>query len=200
MSAFDRWLTFAVGDIERPTDADYHNDLCGEEGGWTPTDPSPENPTMRGLEYEETKAFLQQPDMTIEQFRAIVTRTLVAQITKENYWVHYAVDLLPQGSTVLYMDGVFNGGGVENLQVVMNGLLGAGLKVDGMFGPITNKAMERLMSIPAQQIIFSYYLAAEARYKTLGKEPRFAPFLSDWLGRLGRCTTLAKQITQGASL
>jgi lysozyme family protein len=131
MTDFDAWLTFAVGSDETQPG--------GEEGGWNGDDPSPSNPTWRGIEYDEACAFLNMPGMAADTFRSLVTRTCIGEIAKARYWARFHVDLLPSGPNVLYADGCFNGRGVENLQVTMNLLCPPfpPLKTDNVFGDKT---------------------------------------------------------------
>jgi lysozyme family protein len=196
MTDFDRWLSFAVGDLETITDADVRNGLAGEEGGWNQndpqTDPPGQNPTFRGIEFNEWRHWHSSPTWTQAQFRTLLTRTEIGQIALAQYWEPFHVNLLPAGATILYQDGVWVGGGVENLQMAMNGLLGAGLTIDNELGPATLAAMQRLAAIPAQQIIASYTLAAQARYRALGRPED----LAGWLGRLGRCKALATSLLE----
>ncbi len=185
MTNFDRWLTFAIGTCAK----EPLTDGGGEEGGWTPSDPTPANPTMRGIEYDEACAWFSQT-ITFQQFRLMMTRTVVGQIAEANYWEKCLVDLLPSGPDVMYMDGVWNGGGVANLQTTLNVLCGADLTVDNDLGVLTVRATHGLATIPAGKIIDTYSDVAEVRYRSLGKPQ----FLSGWLGRLGRCKLLAEQI------
>ena len=206
MTDFDRWLTFIVGDLETITDEDVRNGLAGEEGGWNQndpmTDPPGQNPTFRGIEFDEWRDWMGNQALTQAQFRATLTRTQIGQLTSVRYWHTYRVYAVLVGPSVLYADGVFNGGGIENLQVTMNMLCPPfpPLKTDNVFGELTQAAMAKLNSIPAEQIIATYALAAEARYRELAKQPRFAPNLAGWLGRLGRCTALARQLAAGAAV
>ena len=188
MTDLDAWLTFAVGSSE--------TEPGGEEGGWNPTDPSPENPTWRGIEFEEYCDWLVIDPFSLpfSAFRLSCTRTRIGQIAGQNYWQKFRVDLLPSGPNVLFMDGVFNGGGVENLQVAMNEIWPPfpPLQTDDVFGPLTLTAMgQYLPTANAYDLIGIYAAVAEARYRELAKQPRFAPHLDGWLGRLGRCKALA---------
>ena len=197
---FDAWLSFAVGDLETITDTDVRNGLAGEEGGWNQSDPKTDppglNPTYRGIEFDEWRHWHSGPALTQAQFRALLTRTEIGQITQVHYWNAYRVDLLPSGPNVLFMDGCFNGGGVENLQATINYLClpTTLLSADGILGKLTLAAMAGLVALPADQIIAKYSQVAELRYRWLAQQPRFAPDLAGWLGRLGRCKELALKL------
>jgi lysozyme family protein len=181
MGDFDTWLTFAVGADETQPG--------GEEGGWTPDDPSTDNPTMRGVWYSEWCDWIGMPRgvPSFTTFQASCSRTVVGQIALAKYWNAYHVALLPSGPNILYMDGVWNGGGVENLQTTINAILHLHLVVDNVLGPQTLSEMRALANVLPRTTINTYTAAADARYRNLGKPQ----FLSDWLGRLGRCKALA---------
>ena len=184
MTDFDAWLSFAVGDSETMQG--------GEEGGWNGDDPSPQNPTWRGIEYNEACSFLNKQGMADETFRSLVTRTVIGQIAGAQYWDRFHVALLPSGPNVLFMDGVFNGGGVANLQTAMNIQFAAGLTVDGDIGPRTLAAMQKYANAVMPPILIrTYVYAAEARYRRLASFPRYG---AGWLGRLHRCEDLALKL------
>jgi lysozyme family protein len=186
MTDFDAWLSFAVGDGE--------TEPGGEEGGLS-WDTGADNPTYRGLQRNEVDKAVGRK-LTLVEFRTICTRTFIGRFTQVHYWNAYRVDLLPSGPDVLYMDGVFNGGGVENLQAIINYLClpTTLLSADGIFGKLTLAAMAGLVALPDAQIIAKYSQVAEMRYRWLAQQPRFAPDLAGWLGRLGRCKELALKI------
>ena len=102
---FQPWFTFAVGDLETIA-ADTPVDLLGQEGGWSPDDPSADNPTMRGVEYHEACAFFHADvgSMSFSQFQVEMTRTVVGEIADTDYWQSAQVSLLPSGPRILYMD------------------------------------------------------------------------------------------------
>jgi len=182
-TSFDAWVAFAFGTAE--------NNPGGEEGGWNPTDPSPDCPTWRGIEYTEWCQWC-HASMTFEGFRASCNLTAIKIFVREAYWNRYRVDLLPAGGDVLYADGVFNGGGVENLQRTLNTLCGLSLEADGVLGPATLAAMEvHLPTIAPRTLIDAYAAAAEVRYRRLAKFPQYG---GGWLARLGRCHVLATKL------
>lgn len=177
----DTWLTFAVGSSE--------TEPGGEEGGWLANDPSPDNPTWRGVEYKEACKFLNMPGMAADTFKTVVTRTVVGQIALENYWNVYKVDLLPLGVAILYMDQCWVGGGVVDLQMAMNNIFSLNLTLDGALGPMTLKAMEdNLPTANKVQLLEHLEAAAEIRYRSLDK---FVLYGQGWLNRLHACAALA---------
>ena len=186
--SFDAWINFILGASE--------NQPGGEEGGWNWDDPATEppgqNPTWRGIEYEEACQWCGVDSMEFSNFRALFTRSAIARLARSKYWDLYRVDLLPAGPNVAYADGVFNGGGVANLQAALNALCGAGLKHDNELGPVTIATMRtHLPSIDPTALIRAYGEAAEARYRSLAK---FSEDGAGWLARLGRCLALARQL------
>ena len=191
MSDFTTWLTFAVGADETQPG--------GEEGGWNQNDPLTippgQNPTYRGIEFYEWCSWRGDHTLTQAQFRALLTRTEIGRIAQVKYWSAYNVPLLPVGPTVLFADGVWNGGGVANLQTAMNAIFATGLTADDDPGPKTLAAMQQcLPTADPAMLIYNYVNAADSRYRVLGQNPKFAADLPDWLGRLGRCKALALQV------
>lgn len=185
---FDAWLSFAVGDSE--------TEPGGEEGGLS-WDTGKDNPTWRGLQYNEV-CKLVGSKLTFDEFYAACTRTFIGKFTASEYWQRYRVDLLPSGPNVLFQDGCFNGGGVENLQTALNEVFAAGLRVDNDFGAKTLAAMElyhQPIYAPSQaRLLDRYVAAADHRYMRLAQQPRFAPDLDGWRHRLRRCEDLAYKL------
>jgi lysozyme family protein len=184
MTAFDpRWLTFAIGASETQPG--------GEEGGLS-WDTGKDNPTWRGIQLDEWREWRHDDTLDVEDMQRLLWRTEIGEISDANYWRRYHVDLLPAGPNVLYQDGVFNGGGVENLQTALNVLFAAGLRADNELGPVTLAAMQRYLPIcNPEALINAYANASEIRYRSLG---RFSEFGTDWLERLGRCQQLALKL------
>jgi len=184
MTDFNAWLSFAIGDDETKPG--------GEEGGLS-WDTGADNPTWRGVQYNEFCKWKGVPTlgMPFSYFTAQCTRAVIGQIAGSQYWDKFHVDLLPSGPNMLYMDGCFNGGGVANLQSTMNTLFSARLAVDGDLGPKTLAAMDGLADVPPGALIDRYVAAADARYIHLAQQDRFAGFLDGWRHRLRRCEDLA---------
>ncbi len=186
MSDFDQWLLAAVGADEV--------EPGGWEGGWNASDPSPANPTWRGIQYVEARDFLGVTSISFSfaDFRAQMTRTQISALTQANYWDKSHADLLPVGADILYMDQVFVGGGVANLQTALNNLGMASLTVDGDPGPLTLAAMQKALPVASPApLISALYAAAKARYYRLGSFPTNG---KGWLSRLGQATSLARRI------
>jgi lysozyme family protein len=188
---FLSWLTFAVGSIEA-AGLTTPLDLLGEEGGWTPDDQGPGNPSWRGVSYTEACKFFIVSQMPFSLFRSKVSRTVVGQIANKNYWTPAKCGLLIPGPGLLYMDHVWNAGqgaGVRCLQVALNTIGKGPLDVDGIFGTVqTEPAVMSLIPADAAKLINALHDAIEADYRAMAKFPEDGV---GWLRRNDRGRDLA---------
>ncbi|MDR3392659.1 MAG: glycosyl hydrolase 108 family protein [Sulfuriferula sp.] len=179
MTDFDTWLTFAVGSDETGPG--------GEEGGWDSDDPSPENPTWRGIEYFEFCDWMGVPHgrLLFAAFRELCTRTVIGKITESNYWTPAQTELLPTGANIIYVDHCFNAGQGSAVRCLQSAL---GVEVGGIFGPVTRLALRGVNPIT---LIASLHDAIEADYRTKGSFPKYG---TGWLGRNDRGAALAMKL------
>lgn len=181
----DTWLTFAVGECEAAPLVDGG----GFEGGWTADDPSPDNPTWRGVEYEEAKEFLGLSSLTFSDFRFNITRSVIRRLVKARYIDPYYVVLLPSGPNVLYLDLCWVGGGVRALQLALNVLSSAGLQIDDRLGPLTLGAMRKYaLTLNPSALIDALRAGGEEHYRSLEK---FELYGEGWLRRLNAAAKMA---------
>ena len=192
MSDFNAWLSFAFGDSE--------TEPGGEEGGWDQndpvTDPPGQNPTYRGILFDEWKAWRGCPSLTQDDFRRMLTRTEIGQITNAGYWVPSHAGLLRCGA-VLYIDHTFNAGlGGWRIKsaawCLQTALAAVGVEcggADGVLGPRTTAAMSAL--VPPAPFINALAAARIANYRT---KPQWGWAGSDWTRRTEHCRILALQL------
>ena len=196
MTDFDAWLTFAVGAGE--TTADENS----AEGGWTPDDPSEDNPTWRGIIYREACDWFGVSEMPFDEFRSRVTRAVIGRMATVDYWVPSHAAMLPFGA-VLYMDHCFNAGlGGWRIKsaawCLQTALMAVGVDcggVDGVLGPKTTAAMAllpRKIGFTNSAVFINALAAARlANYRT---KRQWVWAGKGWTRRTEHCRLLALQL------
>jgi lysozyme family protein len=195
MSDFAALITFLVGDSETQPG--------GEEGGWNqndpPTVPPGQNPTYRGISFDEWRAWRGDQTLTQAQFREMLTRSEIKGIVRAGYWEPSHAELLPFGS-VLYADHVFNAGlgGWRTKSAawcLQTALEAVGVNcggADGVLGPQTTGAM-RVVGKVAKPGEFIDALAA-ARVANYRTKREFSWAGTGWLRRVERCRVLNRRL------
>ena len=176
-ASFPPWVTFAFGASETAPG--------GEEGGWNGSDPSPENPTWRGIEYDEWCKWCGAP-MTFDGFRASCTRSAIMLYVKPAYWDLVHGDDLPLGVDVLIADHCLNAGPGAARACIRAWQAGLGVDPDGVVGPLTKLAMRG-----APNALLTLRDCIEGDYRT---KRQWAAYGAGWIARLGRCLTLARKL------
>ena len=181
VSSFETWLTFAVGSSE--------TEPGGEEGGYY-DDPSG-GPTWRGIELSEWRDHRNDQTLTGADMRKLLHRSEIGFIAAAGYWLPMRCCDMPDGVDIMMQDHGFNAGRFGAAYILQEIL---GVTRDGRIGPLTLLA---LSARDPKEIILQLQKSMETDYRS---KREFAQDGADWLGRLGRCTSLAIKLAAAASI
>ena len=176
---FDLWLTFAIGLSE--------TEPGGEEGGMS-LDTGVNNPTWRGIALDEWQRWREDESLNGGDMQRMLWRTEIGKLTLANYWAPIRGDTLPAGADVLVMDHCFNAGQGSVDACVRAWQTRLDVTPDGIVGAVTTLAMRGAGTATALGWLRD---CIEVDYRTKRQFPEDG---ADWLARLRRCTTLAKQL------
>jgi lysozyme family protein len=182
ISSFEAWLTFAVGSSE--------TEPGGEEGGYY-DDPSG-GPTWRGIELSEWRDHRCDQTLTGGDMRDLLRRSEIGDIAEAGYWTPMRCSDMPKGVDVMMQDHGFNAGRF-GAAILLQKILG--VTADGRIGPLTLLALRG--ADEPKEIILQLQKSMETDYRD---KREFAQDGDDWLGRLGRRTSLAIKLAAAASI
>ena len=112
-----------------------------------------------------------------------LSRKRVEQIYRDDFWNAIEGDLLPPELAFVMFDYAVNCGvrrAVRDLQNVLHA------PADGVMGPRTRHTLS-FYSVP--YLVEQVLQARGKLFLTLGRRPKYAPFLDGWVARLVSCAT-----------
>ena len=157
--------------------------ILANEGGYVNHPNDRGGPTNFGITQKTARAHGYAGDM-----RAI-PMPVVEKIYREGFWRFCNVNSQEVATKIFDMCVNFGlSAGTRLAQRMLNIYHGAGLEVDGKFGPLTTAAMNR--AAPPEAVLKGLASVSEARYRDIVfKDPSQQVFLRGWLNRAAKLPT-----------
>ena len=158
--------------------------LLRAEGGYVNDPSDPGGATYRGITLTVFQSYYGKA-MTAQNLRSM-TYDQTVHIYKAGYWNKVkGDDIRTQAVADIIFDFAVNSGVSTAVKKVQQVLIARGhrtVKADGLFGPVTLKAVNEDKDQPA---LFNDIKAARVRYyESLMKNPSLKKFLKGWMNRL----------------
>lgn len=167
--------------------------MLTQEGGWSNNPADPGGPTMHGITLASFTSWRRRygrPDPTAEDLRNI-SLFEEQQFYRINYWDTVKGDELPDGLDLSVFDFGVNAGPSRSIQLLQEACGLKGADIDGMIGPITIAAAERMSSFILIALLAD---KQEHYYRSL---PTFPTFGKGWLARTQRRRAAAMALVSG---
>lgn len=162
MTALERALAFTLRD-------DIEGGYYDGSGAHDP------NPTMRGVTQRTYDAWRTGRGLTIRPVRQIAMEEVTA-IAAERYWTPAGCPRLPEALAVAHFDAAYNMGPQAAIRVLQRA---AGVKDDGVFGPITETAAR---TVSVDELLWS---RVDFYRRIVQGKRSLLPNLPTWLYRVG---------------